>query len=206
MKLRCAYCNHTFTETCSRCPRCRRILKLPPALRQRPLKEREKARERIAREAEKRRKQRLALPMAGRRSPAVLFAILMVLLVTGGALISRITETTAPAQPRTRDMIAHQDLRVLRIALERFRIDQGRYPTAEEGLKALLRDPGTVTNWQRHYITLLKPDPWGSDYLYEPGPDSVTVRSAGPDLTPFTDADLVSPPITPADANWPPPE
>jgi len=204
MKLRCAYCNHVFSEPTTRCPSCGRILRLPPALRQRSLREREKARERIAREAEKRRRRRLEIPGAGRRSPAVLFAVILILMVAGGLLVGRLNQTVTPVTaPRTRTDIAHDELRTLRIALERFKIDQGRYPTEEEGLTALVRDPGNLPAWERHYITLLKPDPWGHDYHYAVRDDAVIIRSAGPDRTLHTDADILAPPVTPEEVDWP---
>ncbi len=204
MKLRCAYCNHVFGEPATRCPACGRILRLPPTLRKRSLREREQARARIAREADKRRKRRLEIPGAGRRSPAVLFGVILVLMIAGGLLVGRLNQTVTPVStPRTREHIAHDELRSLRIALERFRIDQGRYPTESEGLTALVRDPGDLPAWERHYITLLKPDPWGEEYQYRVADEVIDLRSAGPDRTLDTVADILAPAVTPEEIDWP---
>jgi len=42
-----------------------------------------------------------------------------------------------------------------------------RYPTAEEGLKALVEAPaGEENKWRGPYIKLLRADPWKSPYQY----------------------------------------
>ena len=56
-------------------------------------------------------------------------------------------------------------------ALETYRLDVGRYPTTEQGLKALMQAPSGVTKWQGPYLKkAVPPDPWGNPYLYkQPG-------------------------------------
>lgn len=51
--------------------------------------------------------------------------------------------------------------------LELFRMDIGRYPTSEEGLKALREKPSGVENWNGPYVKKEIPkDPWKRDYVY----------------------------------------
>ena len=51
-------------------------------------------------------------------------------------------------------------------ALEQFRLDAGRYPTTQEGLEALRKNPG-VDHWDGPYLPKEVPgDPWGKPYLY----------------------------------------
>jgi general secretion pathway protein G len=51
-------------------------------------------------------------------------------------------------------------------ALDAFRLDVGRYPTREEGLEALRRNPG-VEGWDGPYLPKEIPmDPWNRPYLY----------------------------------------
>jgi general secretion pathway protein G len=53
-------------------------------------------------------------------------------------------------------------------ALDTFRLDVGRYPTAEEGLKALREKPPGVEGWQGPYLPKEIPiDPWGTPYVYK---------------------------------------
>ncbi|HAA05107.1 MAG TPA: type II secretion system protein GspG [Syntrophobacteraceae bacterium] len=51
-------------------------------------------------------------------------------------------------------------------ALDAFRLDVGRYPTREEGLEALRRNPG-VQGWDGPYLPKEIPmDPWNRPYAY----------------------------------------
>jgi general secretion pathway protein G len=53
-------------------------------------------------------------------------------------------------------------------ALDAFRLDVGRYPTTEEGLKALREMPSGVTGWQGPYLPKEIPaDPWARAYVYK---------------------------------------
>ena len=53
-------------------------------------------------------------------------------------------------------------------ALDTFRLDIGRYPTTEEGLKVLREKPSGVEGWQGPYLPKELPvDPWGRAYVYK---------------------------------------
>jgi general secretion pathway protein G len=53
-------------------------------------------------------------------------------------------------------------------ALDTFRLDVGRYPTTEEGLKALREKPAGVDHWEGPYLPKEIPlDPWGRPYVYK---------------------------------------
>jgi general secretion pathway protein G len=47
-------------------------------------------------------------------------------------------------------------------------MDNGRYPTAEEGLKALMDPPAQLTTWDGPYLQKRESlaDPWGAPFLY----------------------------------------
>jgi general secretion pathway protein G len=52
-------------------------------------------------------------------------------------------------------------------ALDTFRLDVGRYPTNEEGLKALREKPSGAERWDGPYLPKEIPsDPWGRPYVY----------------------------------------
>jgi len=52
-------------------------------------------------------------------------------------------------------------------ALDTFRLDVGRYPTSEEGLKALREKPSGAERWDGPYLPKEIPsDPWGRPYVY----------------------------------------
>ncbi len=56
-------------------------------------------------------------------------------------------------------------------ALEAYRLDTGRYPTTEQGLEALIKQPAGEKKWQGPYLKKAVPrDPWDADYVYkQPG-------------------------------------
>jgi len=56
----------------------------------------------------------------------------------------------------------------LSTGLDLFKLDVGRYPTSQEGLKALLTAPVAVENWNGPYIKKANAlnDPWGRQYKY----------------------------------------
>ena len=70
-------------------------------------------------------------------------------------------------------------------ALELYRLDAGHYPTPEEGLSALVKQPSGLAIWNGPYLPQASAltDPWGNPYLYKvPGDHSeVDVYSLGSD-------------------------
>ena len=53
-------------------------------------------------------------------------------------------------------------------ALDQFRIDTGSYPTSEQGLDALNKNPGNNPKWAGPYLKKSVPnDPWDKPYLYK---------------------------------------
>jgi type II secretion system protein G len=54
------------------------------------------------------------------------------------------------------------------LALDMFLVDVGRYPTPQEGLAALVQNPGGLAKWHGPYLktTGVPLDPWGQPYQY----------------------------------------
>ena len=83
-------------------------------------------------------------------------------------------------------------------ALDEFRLDNGRYPTTEEGLESLRTKPGALPNWDGPYLPKPIPlDPWGKGYQYKsPGDHGpYDLYSYGPEGTAAgegTDKNIVS--------------
>lgn len=75
-------------------------------------------------------------------------------------------------------------------ALKLYRLDNGFYPSTDQGLGALVQRPGTQPvppNWkQGGYLASLPKDPWGSDFQYlNPGVrGEIDVFSLGADRAP----------------------
>jgi general secretion pathway protein G len=63
---------------------------------------------------------------------------------------------------------AKMQIELFGTALDAFRLDTGRYPTTEEGLKALREKPSGVERWYGPYLPKEIPlDPWGRSYVYK---------------------------------------
>ena len=62
---------------------------------------------------------------------------------------------------------ARGDIRSIETALNLYRLDNFRYPTTDEGLGALVVNPGGVNapNW-KPYLNSLPTDPWSNTYQY----------------------------------------
>lgn len=82
---------------------------------------------------------------------------------------------------------AAQQIKQLGGSLDNYRLDNGKYPTTQEGLQALVAKPNGAKNWNGPYIQEGKgvpKDPWNNDYHYEsPGkhPGGYDLYSLGQD-------------------------
>ncbi|UCH16718.1 MAG: type II secretion system major pseudopilin GspG [Burkholderiales bacterium] len=116
---------------------------------------------------------------------------LMVVLVIIGVLAALIVPNVLERADEARVTAARTDVNNLMQALKLYRLDNQRYPTAEPGLDALVRQP-TVgpppPNW-KPYLEKLPNDPWGHPYQYvNPGvKGEIDVYSLGADGQPGGD-------------------
>jgi general secretion pathway protein G len=96
-----------------------------------------------------------------------LIEILVVIIIIGllAALVGpRLFGKVSSAKQKA----AKAQIELLGTALDTFRLDVGRYPTTEEGLKALREKPSGVEEWQGPYLPKEIPlDPWGRPYIYK---------------------------------------
>jgi general secretion pathway protein G len=91
---------------------------------------------------------------------------------------------------------AAADLAALSIAIDEFQRDCGRYPTAGEGMHALVVAPPALPGWHGPYLKRHAVDPWGTGYVYLPPPsgsDVYQLFSAGPDGQSGTADDVAAP-------------
>jgi general secretion pathway protein G len=110
---------------------------------------------------------------------------LMVVLVIIGVLAALIVPNVLDRADDARSTAAKTDVNNLMQALRLYRLDNQRYPTAEQGLQALLAKPTTnpiPQNWKT-YLDKLPNDPWGRPYQYlNPGiKGEIDVMSFGAD-------------------------
>jgi len=124
---------------------------------------------------------------------------LMVVLVVIGILAALIVPNVIERADDARVTAAHTDVNNLMQALKLYKLDNQTYPSAEQGLDALVHKPTTAPippNW-KPYVDKLPADPWGRPYQYlNPGiHGEVDVFSFGADGKPGgegKDADIGS--------------
>ena len=98
---------------------------------------------------------------------------IMVVVVIIGLLAAMIAPNIMRQLDRAEINRARQDVRSIESALDLYRLDNYRYPSTEEGLKALVTNPGETIapNWVKGgYLKSMPEDPWNREYLYlQPG-------------------------------------
>jgi len=112
----------------------------------------------------------------------------MVVVIILGILAATILPQFIGTTQEAKIAAAKADVKTLVGALERFNLHMDRYPTTEEGLKALVTKPADGGGaWRGPYIDALKPDPWKVPYNYRApgtrGIKSYDLWSKGADKT-----------------------
>ncbi len=114
----------------------------------------------------------------------------MVVIIILGLLAAIVMPRIVGETDRARYEQAKIQMRIIEDALKRYKLDNGRFPSTEQGLEALVQQP-TVGVVPRQWPTggyLDKPevpgDPWGGQYVYispgQNGPD-YDLKSFGAD-------------------------
>lgn len=112
------------------------------------------------------------------RAGFTLIEMLVVIIVIGllaGLVGPRILGRVSEAKTAT----AHTQIELLGLALDNYRLDNGGYPSTEQGLAALQEKSASEpvpTNWRGPYLKKAIPaDPWGKPYSYaSPGEHTPT--------------------------------
>ncbi len=94
----------------------------------------------------------------------------MVVVVILGILAAMIVPNIIGRTDDAKIVKAKQDILALENALEMYRLDNGFYPSTDQGLKALVKKPESDPRPQAWrdggYVKQLRNDPWGAPYQY----------------------------------------
>lgn len=122
-----------------------------------------------------------------------LIEVLVVIIILGliaALVVPRITGRVDEAKVEATKI----QMRAIKDALEQYKLDNGIYPTTEQGLKALIEMPNTPplpSRW-RPYLDKIPQDAWGRNFVYlSPGINRpFELRSLGADGKEDTEDDL----------------
>ena len=108
-----------------------------------------------------------------------------VVVVILGILASIVVPKIISRPEEARVVKAKQDVLAIQNALDLYKLDNGFYPSTDQGLQALVTKPTTnpePRDWKA-YLKRMPMDPWGRDYLYlNPGEHGdVDVFTLGPE-------------------------
>ncbi|MEC9291226.1 MAG: type II secretion system major pseudopilin GspG [Pseudomonadota bacterium] len=95
-----------------------------------------------------------------------LLVVIVILTVLGAFVAPKFLD-----QPeKARVTQAHTQIKAISDALDMYKLDNFKYPTTQQGLKALVEKPTskpTPKNWKDGgYMKSMPVDPWGNDYIY----------------------------------------
>ncbi|OGQ50099.1 MAG: type II secretion system protein GspG [Deltaproteobacteria bacterium RIFCSPLOWO2_02_56_12] len=92
---------------------------------------------------------------------------LLVVMVIIGLLAALVVPRFIRQEEKAKVKATQAQIELLGTALDTLRLDVGRYPTTQEGLNALRRQPGDAQKWDGPYLKKEVPlDPWGRAYIY----------------------------------------
>jgi general secretion pathway protein G len=102
---------------------------------------------------------------------------LLVVLVIIGLLAGLVGPQMFGKVDSSKVKTAETQIKMLKGALQTYRLDVGSFPAAEDGLTALIKKPASgpaAAQWQGPYLDEEIPaDPWGGAYQYKPAPGSL---------------------------------
>lgn len=126
-------------------------------------------------------------PAAPRARGFTLLEMIVVLVIIG-LIMGLVGPRLFGQADRAKVDTATTQIRMLRGALQTMRLDTGQFPSAEQGLEALVMaptDPTLARRWRGPYLEDAVPlDPWGNPYRYAPEPSGtqpLTLYSLGAD-------------------------
>ena len=117
---------------------------------------------------------------------------LMLVVIIIGALSAMVLPRLVGRSEQARTSATKADIKAnIATGLKLYELDNGAFPTTDEGLDALFNKPDTAMNWNGPYLESKPIDSWGRDYQYEsPGshrPQGYDLYSLGKDGKEGTD-------------------
>ncbi|MFA5189112.1 MAG: type II secretion system major pseudopilin GspG [Verrucomicrobiia bacterium] len=137
-----------------------------------------------------------------KQSGFTLIEIMLVIAIIA-LLVGTVIVNIGPQRKKAYETQAKNQISAYKMALQTYSLDNGIYPTTDQGLQALVAAPTSEpvpAKWHGPYTdpAVIKPDPWNRAYIYvcppqqNPDPEGFDLYSSGLDGRPNTDDDIVS--------------
>ena len=134
---------------------------------------------------------------AVRRKGGFTLIELMIVVIIIAGLAAMVAPRLIGRSDQAKNAIAKADVSSnIAMGLKLYYLDNGRYPTTEQGLAALVTAPAGAdsTKWKGPYLEAIPEDPWGNPYKYKfPGEFNKTsydLYSSGADGVDATEDDV----------------
>ncbi len=122
-------------------------------------------------------------PRRSNQDGFTLIEIMVVILILG-LLATIVVQSLRGAADKAKRTKAQADISEFKTALDRYYLDNGFYPTSDQGLQALVTPPtsGRIpANYENGgYVERVPNDPWGNPYVYQSDGTNYVLKSLGP--------------------------
>ncbi len=93
---------------------------------------------------------------------------LMLVVIIIGALSAMVLPRMVGRSEQARTSAVRADIKAnIATALKLYELDNGSFPTTDEGLGALMSQASSTINWNGPYLESRPIDSWGREYKYE---------------------------------------
>jgi general secretion pathway protein G len=107
---------------------------------------------------------------------------IMVVVFILGLLVTLVAPRIIGRTDEARVTKAKADIKAIEEAMNMFKLDNGFYPSAAEGIGALVQAPPRAKRFNPDgYLSKVPTDPWGNEYLYQSDGRNIVVVSLGAD-------------------------